>query len=173
MMKWLNQNSGAVQAVATVVLVAVTAIYAYLTRSISREMKSQREDAQTMARTTNLLALAEFLQNSDARAARRHVLHTLASKPYVEWTDADRLEAGRVCSSYDLAGILVRRTLVDKDLVVDNWGPSIFRCYQVLRPHIQEMQTMDRGGSRYWDDFVWLQEEARKHHVELAEVLRD
>jgi hypothetical protein len=44
---WLNENAGAVQAVATIVVVAVTAIYAALTRAIATATKRQAEAVLT------------------------------------------------------------------------------------------------------------------------------
>jgi hypothetical protein len=46
---WLNDNSGAVQAIVTCILVIVTAVYAYLTRSISRNAAKQAEASIKMA----------------------------------------------------------------------------------------------------------------------------
>lgn len=45
MIEWLNTNSGAVQAMAMIVLVVVTAIYAWLTRSMASEMQKARFDS--------------------------------------------------------------------------------------------------------------------------------
>lgn len=46
---WLNKNSGAVQAIATVVLVLVTAFYVILTWSISKKAGKQAEASMKMA----------------------------------------------------------------------------------------------------------------------------
>jgi hypothetical protein len=42
-MRWLNENAGAVQAIATVVLVVVTSIYVYLTRSLAEATRNEVE----------------------------------------------------------------------------------------------------------------------------------
>jgi hypothetical protein len=46
---WLNKNSGAVQAIATVVLVLVTAFYVILTRSLSKSAAKQADASAKMA----------------------------------------------------------------------------------------------------------------------------
>jgi len=48
-MSWLQDNSAAIQAVATLVLVAVTIIYVYFTRSLANQAKEQAEAAMTQA----------------------------------------------------------------------------------------------------------------------------
>ena len=43
---WLNSNSGAITAIATVVLVGITAFYAWVTKKMLEENRQMRLDAQ-------------------------------------------------------------------------------------------------------------------------------
>lgn len=84
MIDWLNKNGVAVQAIATVVLVFITAAYAYLTARMAKSAKDQADAAATSAQSTqdsvDLLRAQVELQrrayerDADARnAARRDV----------------------------------------------------------------------------------------------------
>jgi hypothetical protein len=90
------------------------------------------------------------------------VLTDLSSKPIASWTKDDRGAASRVYSTYDVAGILIRRGLVPKDLFVNNWGESIVRCYEVLEPFLQELHAEARR-AQYGRHFEWLREQAQRH----------
>lgn len=59
---WLNANTGLVQAIATVVLVLVTAYYAYLTRALARESR-----LSTIARFEPLLTPVSVTYRTTAR----------------------------------------------------------------------------------------------------------
>ena len=54
-------------------------------------------------------------------------------------------------------------SLVPSDIFIENWGPSIKKCYEILREHIVEMQKPDNSGPRYWDDFEKLYKEVVKN----------
>jgi hypothetical protein len=56
---WLNENSGAIQAVSTIVLVAITGWYAWLTKRLASTAREQLDDSRTMRR--------EQLQERSAR----------------------------------------------------------------------------------------------------------
>ena len=52
MIDWLNDNSGAVQAISVAVLAVVTAVYAWRTWSISRATRNQAEATRVLAEAT-------------------------------------------------------------------------------------------------------------------------
>jgi hypothetical protein len=54
--------------------------------------------------------VARFLFDPDLSEGRGCNFENLARKPLSNWTDEDKAKAQRVCSSYDIAG------LVDADL---------------------------------------------------------
>ncbi len=106
------------------------------------------------SKAQNILSIVNFLQDPRVREARTEVRRHLTAKDYVSWTQDDKLYADIVCSNYDvLAVLLLKENLVNPDLFLDNWGPSIRHCFEVLKPHIEEMQKPNNSGPYYWDDF--------------------
>lgn len=59
-MEWLNGNSGAVQAIATVVLVAVTIVYAIFTRKAANEAAKATSASSDLSETTRLAQIASL-----------------------------------------------------------------------------------------------------------------
>lgn len=51
-LRWLNQNAGAVQAISTIVLVAVTVYYAWATKHIARETQTMAEGTERTYKQT-------------------------------------------------------------------------------------------------------------------------
>jgi len=121
-----------------------------------RTMAVQLQVVQNASSAQNILALTNFLQAPEVRAARETVRVRLAKKHFKFWTDDERREASRVCSTYDVAGIIIKLGLVPPEPLVENWGPSIRHCYEVTKPLIVEMQKPENSGPTYWDDFGWL-----------------
>jgi len=108
----------------------------------------------------NILALTNFLQAPEVRAAREVVRVRLSKELITDWTEDERREAARVCSTYDFAAIIVKLKLPEP--FVENWGPSIRHCYEVSKPLVDELQKLENSGPTYWDDFGWLYKEVRK-----------
>jgi hypothetical protein len=102
---------------------------------------AQLRAIRSAATGQNILALVNFLQADRVREARTTVRDKLKSKPYGEWETQDKRAAELVCSTYDVAGILMfQEKLVPPKPFLENWGPSIQACYKILLPHILEMQ---------------------------------
>jgi hypothetical protein len=116
----------------------------------------QLRASRAAATGQNILALVNFLQDPYVREARTIVRGKLKDKAsYMDWTREDKHAADIVCSTYDVAAILIfQERLVPAKPFVENWGASIRDCFEVLGPHIQEMQK--HSGSAYWDDFLRL-----------------
>lgn len=60
MMKWLNDNAGAVQAIATIVLVVVTAWYVIHTRRMARKATDSARAADELVAESRLARMAQF-----------------------------------------------------------------------------------------------------------------
>jgi hypothetical protein len=97
-MAWLQNNSAAVQAVATIILVAITAWYAITTRSLASQAKRQADaatDAQPdlVRRHALLVARSELLAKLDvtlgASAGLSTILATIRGRLY-QWSALDR-----------------------------------------------------------------------------------
>jgi hypothetical protein len=132
-----------------------------------RTMRGQLEATQEQLRITqgeasaqNLFSLINYLQEPESRDARAWVLQRLPGKDVETWEEDDRNYASRVCSKYDVVGLLVRDGIVPKGPVLSSWGPSIRKCHETLEPFIRTMQA--KHGGSYWDDFDWIYAEARK-----------
>ena len=135
--------------VATTVLIACTfLVYLFQLRAMRSASTAQ-----------NILALLNYLQEPAVREARRRVLVDLKQKPVASWTEDDKREASLVYATYDVAGILIQRGLVPKDLFVSNWGESIVRCYRVLEPFLKELHSVVLG-TKYGEYLKWLRDEA-------------
>jgi hypothetical protein len=145
-------------------IVGVTALLLtlYVYYKQLRTMSAQLESARDASSAQNILALTNFLQAPEVRTAREVVRVNLAEKPYDNWTQDERREAARVCSTYDVAAIIIRMGLVPREPFVENWGPSIRHCFEVTKPFLEEMQRPENSGPTYWDDFGWLYEEVRR-----------
>jgi hypothetical protein len=147
------------QLVIQVVAVAALLLTLYVYYRQLRTMGAQLQSARDASSAQNILALTNFLQAPEVRAAREVVRVNLAQKHFQDWNDDERREAARVCSTYDVAAIIIRLGLVPREPFVENWGPSIRHCFEVTRPFIEEMQRPENSGPTYWDDFGWLYQE--------------
>ena len=147
-----------IQGVTGAAILATFAVYFFQLRTMQRQLIASKDASVAQ----NILALVNFLQAEDVRAARTVVRRELKSIPMLEWSSKQIEAASRVCATYDIAAILLREGLVPIAPFADNWGPSIEDCYRVLLPFIQSMQTTENSGPKYWNDFGWLYKQVSK-----------
>ncbi len=141
----------------TLFLVFITfLIYFLQLQTMQAQLRAAREGVASQ----NLLSLVAFLQEEPTRQARRRVIKQLSTLTREQWSEEDRNAADKVCSTYDIAAILLRNGFVDYRTIADNWGPSIKQCFEILRPYIREIQMPDEAGPAYWNDFEWLYQKA-------------
>jgi hypothetical protein len=121
------------------------------------------EQTKRISEAQNLLVLIDYLQRDDVRNARKMVLKELVTRDYSSWSEIEKDEASLVPASFDVAGILIQSGAVNETAIVNNWGSSIVRCFDVCKPLIAERRNMQLEGfqERYWDDFEWLYERAK------------
>jgi len=100
-------------------------------------------------------AAVETLQDEEVRAARRLVFRELSAKPFDTWSEQEKLEAEKVCHSYDSVGQMVRYGLLPKEYIVDNWGGSLRRSWPLLSPLVHSYRTQS-DFAEAWDDYEWL-----------------
>ena len=118
-----------------------------------RQLREMRRSAVGQ----NTLAMIQLLQNPEVRRARTTVLASLRTKPMDDWSEEDRREASLVCATYDVLSVLLYQCdIAPDDPFVENWGPSIRNCFEVLKPFIEMMQLPENGGASYWNDFERL-----------------
>src|SRR5438552_12042568 len=148
-----------VQTVVGIAIVGTFVVYYLQLRTMQRQLTTTRDQLDSVrdaSRAQNILSVINFLQSEDVRSARTIVRRDLRGKPMAEWDNLEQQAASRVCSTYDIAGILLREGLVPLAPFLDNWGPSIRDCYVVLLPYIRKMQLPEHSGPSYWNDFGWL-----------------
>jgi len=132
----------------TFVMVLVLAWHAYEMRRATR--------------TQAFCSLLDRLQSEQVRAARRAVIkeHEFEKSKGcpVDWLNNGLTrKAEIVCHTYDAAGIMVRNGMVDKKLLVDNWGHSIKKCWAALEPLVIHYRT-HWPAPKVWNDFEALAE---------------
>ena len=137
-----------IQSIISVAMVATFLVYFFQLRAMRSASSAQ-----------SILSLVTFLQAADVRAARGVVRKDLFNKPIKDWSEDEVFHASLVCSSYDVAAILMKKGLVEADTFIDNWGPSIKHCFEILKEYIQDMQKPENSGPHYWNDFCWLYEQ--------------
>lgn len=152
-----------IQIITTVTLVATLGIFLAQLHTMNGQlgtMQKQLDVARESTLAQNTLAVAQYLSQPEIRAGRRYIFRQLGDKPIASWTDEDRIEAERVCSSYDVTGLLVRARIVDRDVIVTNWGMTLSRLYLIAQPLIVDMRKLS-GDPNYWHNFEWLATLAR------------
>ncbi|HXJ44538.1 MAG TPA: hypothetical protein VNH18_34950 [Bryobacteraceae bacterium] len=144
--------------IAAVLLFATVTVYYFQLRAMQGQLKA----GQDSARSQNLVALVNYLQGSEVREARAVVVTVLRTKPFKDWDEKDKKAASLVCSTYDVAAIMIQLGGIPAEPIKKNWGPSIRLCYETVSPWIAEMQKPEMAGPTYWDDFGWLYSEVKR-----------
>jgi len=149
--------------IVSVILISLTLVAGIATVIVYfnqlRVMQRRVETMQETLRAQNLAGLIQYLQEPDVRDARNMVLTTLRDKDYSEWSDKEKQEASTACAAYGVAGVLIRLGRVDRDVIVENWGPSITLVCDACEKLIAERQK--QSGQKYWDALLWLHKEVK------------
>lgn len=87
------------QLVVQIVAVGALLLTLYVYYRMLRTMSGQLEATRNGATAQNILALTNFLQAPEVRAAREIVRVDLSKKDFNFWTPDERREASRVCLS--------------------------------------------------------------------------
>jgi hypothetical protein len=150
---WLNENSGAIQASATTVLVVLTAAYAWLVRKQAKAADLQVREVAKSSRTQAMIQVMLFLQAEYVREARRVVRGMTPREDWEKHWSQDQIEAvGIVCSSFDAIANLVDHGLLDDELLTTTWGVTLVRCFSVCEPYIRSLRE-DQSGPTFWRSF--------------------
>ena len=144
-----------IQLLTTIAVVATFIAYLGQLRLMQRQLEASKQS--TLAQNT--LAVVQFLSDPELRVTRGVVLQKLDGKPFQAWTEEERGKANRVCSSYDMVGMLARAGIVDSEIIVRNWGSSIRKAYAVTLPYISDLRDRVETPT-YWDNFEWLAQAA-------------
>lgn len=155
----------------TGLLVVITGIYAFFTLRILKAnervvevMRRQLDVARDASTGQNILNLLTFIQDERTQDARRIVHDRKETFRQTEWSDLsdkDKRIVSRVCSTYDILGIMLKYQVISTESFGDpfkeNWRWSIKECYETLERHILEIQSERHTASKdYWKHFTWL-----------------
>lgn len=160
-----------IQFLGTVVLVLTLYFYYGQLRTMSQQLLAARQQIDITrqgASGQNILALANFLQAEDVRAARTLTFQVLAKKHFTDWDDDERREAAKVCSTYGVAGAILKTGVIPGEPFFENWGASIRRSFEILLPLVREMQKPENAGSNYWSSFEWLYSQVKEKYPNLG-----
>jgi len=149
---------GMVSAISTAfmaLVILITAVFAALQlKQVSKSRKAE-----------TFMELSKYLQREEIREARR-ILIGISGKDYKDWSKEETEAAEKVSHTYDVAGVMVFRKLIEKELVVDEWRRSIIKCWKAAEPMIKGYQK--ERGKDFWHNFEKLYEEAKK--IKIAEA---
>lgn len=109
----------------------------------------------------NTIDLINMLQAQHVRVARTYVIQKISTPfPFGDFQAEEA--AATVVAAYDIAAILIREKHVDRRVFVDDFGPSVIKCYDALEEFIKKRQ--EQAGPRYWNDIGELARECKKLH---------
>lgn len=154
-----------VSAVALLYVAAQTRAANSQLNALQRQIVAGERQLIELERATLLqgyFAVLAYLQSDEALRARRQVLDAWgARRPFP--TNRREIEAAQVVSrTYDTLGILVNRNLLPSSIFVDNWGDSIWKCWEVLETWVRKYRTTKKTGPTHWDDFEAIARLARE-----------
>ena len=124
-----------------------------------RQFRIMNEQVHEVRRSTaaqHILTLLSFIESDEIRAALNLVFTTLHKQHFSRWTEEEQQAASKLCSSFSTAGTILQSGLVPLEPLIVGWEPSLRRCYQILKPFVQEMQKPENAGPQYWAGFDWL-----------------
>jgi hypothetical protein len=132
-------------------MVWIAMIFTWL--AMSKQINEMRKGSTGQ----NILALVNYLQSQDIRDARTVVRRDLRGRKFDQWTPEERRKADLVCSSYDVVSLLIlKQKLAPSEPFVENWGPSIRDCYDILSDYVHHLQSPSNSGPGYWCNFQKL-----------------
>jgi len=144
--------------------------YIYNVRTSQKTARTTLETRQTQL----FMQLFAQYNNKDFMQDYAKVAYDIEYENLEEWTrkygsTADR-EAwaswARVGRFFDGVGILVRRGLIDVDLVMDELRELILFSWDKMKPWVYEVR-MEMNSPQTWENFEYLAEETRKRHSDV------
>jgi Tfp pilus assembly protein PilE len=120
-------------------------------------LRQQLTLTETVSASQQFFDLVKFL--NEYRDDRKTVF-ALADQnlPYERWHSENKPIGERVCTTFNLAGIMARRGGVLMELIVDSYHESAAKAWWALHPLLMEIRN--RRGPDYCKEFDWLVNEA-------------
>jgi hypothetical protein len=149
-------------------VLAFTAVTSALTASQVREStKQNKEIACTLEATVVLKIILDYLQRPEEIEARRRVyeLHHQQA-PFAKWhaDEDDRRKADSAMRSYEVIAIMVRRGLLDRNIVMAMWGKRAILIDEFIDPYREHIRRI-MGDPDSYENLRWLAAEARQDCV--------
>jgi len=106
----------------------------------------------------------DYLQQEEIREARGELLNfwkTCARwSDFKSWETRERANAERVCNRFNLVGKLIRKQILDPDLIIPAFHFTIEECWEAAQPILKEYRATK--SKDWWENFVWLHEQTKK-----------
>jgi hypothetical protein len=150
-----------VSAVSTVVTAVAACAAAWVYRSQAKEMELQSRLLTKSMEGSNLLRLIVDVLDERHDARKRIMVLWNEQVPLERWSEHDRRDAERVIRTFDLMGMMVRRELLEQDLVLETWGTRVMQMHAATRPLLKELRALNGPG--YMQHFDWLEAAAKKY----------
>lgn len=147
-------------------LMVAIAIYAILWAKRQVDEAKKAVDEAKKARILDAYLIFESrLWNDQARDDRRYLYeHDL--KNALTITPAEREILERVCSTFDILGVLVREDLMYRPLIFKPFYDVIIKCWLQSLDFINFERSQNRKSKTYMQDFEYLFEQAEKYRSE-------
>jgi len=140
---------GAISTALMALVIIATAIFAAL--QLKEISKSRKVDT--------FMRLFQYLQREEIREARR-ILIGISGKDYKDWSEKEVEAAEKACHTYDYAGVMASKKLLEKGLVAKENQDSIIKCWEAAEPMTTKYRK--KRGKKFWRGFEKLYEEAKK-----------
>lgn len=148
-MSW-NTIWNTLTAISTTISVLIISVTGYFIYRQLREMRMA-----TIA--TAFSAIMTFLQDEKVRKARK-ILMNITKDDINNWTTYEKTNAEIACSTYDTVGIMLRKEVINPEMVTAEWRHSIIKCWEKAQPMIKSYRK--ERGEDFWNDFQWLYKDA-------------
>lgn len=90
---------------------------------------------------------------------------SLRNKPHANWTAEEKSSAFKVCTRFNIVGILVAENMIRVDLLAEGWYYSIPTTHKILMPYLKVIR--DERSPYYWSAYDYLADAVSKHTTDF------
>jgi hypothetical protein len=158
--------------------VLVAAVYYVMNMRATRKtqelaLEAQQQSAETR-QTQLFMQLLVLYDNKDFMNDYAVIAYDMQYDDLDDWVKKYGAKEARQCWAswarvgrfFDGAGILVKRGLIDSDLVVEEMREQILLTWDKVKPWVYEIRVKMRS-PHTWENFEYLAGEARKKHPDF------
>jgi len=166
----LAEIQAAYYMVAATGVLAASLYYIYNVRVNQKNARTTLETRQTQL----FMQLFAQYDNKDFMNDFARVAYDIEYQSLEDWTRKYGSKANReawaswarVGRFFDGTGILVKRGLIDVDLVIDELRELILFSWDKMKPWVYEVRV-EMNSPHTWENFEYLAEEARRRHADV------